>query len=130
MVYRWTQELLGYHFSILHQSDRMMRDVDTISRRFGPLISVYIRTALVLSDTDRHNIPDYYTNPLCDRTNAVDFLPRLYSALVETPALTNKVVFTYRSVIPANIQLADTTPVTHVSSVYVLLYSHLPQSQL
>ena len=104
----------------------MVRDVDTISRRFDPLISVYIRTALVLSDTDRRNRPDSYTTSLCGRTKAADCLPRLYSALVETPILTTKAVFTYRAVIPANIQLIDTTPVTHVLSVYVLLYSHLP----
>ena len=53
-VCRWDQELLGYHVSILHQSERMMRDVDAISRRFGLIISSYTRNASVLSDTDRN----------------------------------------------------------------------------
>ena len=130
MVCRWSQELLGYHFSILHRRERIIRDVDAISHRFDPLVSLNIRNALVLSDTDRHIITDAYTNPLCDRSKAVDFSRQLDSVLVETPILTTKALLTYRTVIPTNIQLLDTTPVTHVSLVHVLLYSHLPQSQL
>ena len=73
IVCRRSQELLRYHFNILHRSEGMMQDFDAISRSFDPLIPVYIRTALVLSDTNRHNIPDAYTTPLCDRPNATDF---------------------------------------------------------
>ena len=107
-----------------------MRDVDAISRNFVPLISLYIRTESVLPDTDRDNISDTYTTPLYDRAKAADFLPRLDSPLVDIPVITTKVLLTYRAVIPADVQLLNTTPVTHVLSVSVLLYSHLLQSQL
>ena len=107
-----------------------MRNVDAISCMFGPVISSYIHTASVLSDTDRKNRPNVYTTPICDRFNAADYLTRLDSALAETPILTTKALLTHRAVIPVNIQLLDTTPVTHISSVPVLLYSHYPQYQL
>ena len=32
MVQRWAQELLGYTFSIVHRPNRMMCDVDALSR--------------------------------------------------------------------------------------------------
>lgn len=41
---RWVQELLGYHDSIMYRCARMMRDVNAISRRFGPSIALYIPT--------------------------------------------------------------------------------------
>ena len=41
MVCRWAQELLGYHFTVLHRSKHMMRDVDALTRRFGPLVAQY-----------------------------------------------------------------------------------------
>ena len=38
-VRRWAQELLGYHFSIIHRPARMMRDVDALNRQCqDPLI--------------------------------------------------------------------------------------------
>ena len=37
MISWWAQELLGYHFSVVHRPARMMVDVDSWSRRFRPL---------------------------------------------------------------------------------------------
>ena len=34
MIGRWAQELLGYHFTVVHRSNRMMVDVDALSRRY------------------------------------------------------------------------------------------------
>ena len=39
MIGYWAQELLGYHFTVVHRSSRMMVDVDALSRRYGPLIA-------------------------------------------------------------------------------------------
>ena len=38
MIFRWTQELLGYHFLIMHQSNKIMTDVNALTRIFGKLI--------------------------------------------------------------------------------------------
>jgi hypothetical protein len=35
VIRRWAQELLGYHFAVIHQPNRMMRDVDALSRRYN-----------------------------------------------------------------------------------------------
>ena len=40
-IRRWSQELLGYHFTILHRPARMMQDVDALSRFYDPLIASY-----------------------------------------------------------------------------------------
>ena len=61
MICRWAQELLGYHFTVLHRSQSMMRDVDALSRRFGPLIVQHINTADILHDIDNSNRQQAYT---------------------------------------------------------------------
>ena len=43
MICKWAQELLGYNFSIIHQSSTMMLDVDTLSRRYGNLIGTHLK---------------------------------------------------------------------------------------
>ena len=64
MVSRWAQELLGYHFSILHRPARIMLDVDSLTRRFGILTSEYIKIATLLFYHDRTCRPAAYTGGL------------------------------------------------------------------
>ena len=33
MICRWAQELLGYQFSVIHHNNRMMFNVDALTRR-------------------------------------------------------------------------------------------------
>ena len=40
MILHWDQELLGYHFSIVHQRNKMMTDVNTLTKGFGILFAV------------------------------------------------------------------------------------------
>ena len=40
LVCRWDQELLGYRFTIIHRPNRMMADVVSLTRRYGPLITM------------------------------------------------------------------------------------------
>ena len=42
MVQRWAQELLGYTFSIVHRPNRMMCDVDALSRWYVKLIVAHL----------------------------------------------------------------------------------------
>ena len=37
MVQRWNQELLVYHFTVIHWSEKMMGDDDALTRRFGEI---------------------------------------------------------------------------------------------
>ena len=60
MVMRWAQELLGYHFSIIHRPASMMEDVDSLTRRFGKEIGRYESIAQILRTVDRINRPDAY----------------------------------------------------------------------
>ena len=75
MVYCWAQELLGYHFSIIYRCDRMMRDVDAISRRFGPSIASYIRAAAVFTTLDQQRQPLAYTNNVPTSRSAAKYVP-------------------------------------------------------
>ena len=52
MVCLWDQELLGYHFTIVHRSNKMMVNVYALTRRFGHLISHHIAIASLLSSRD------------------------------------------------------------------------------
>ena len=49
MVCLWYQELLGYHFTIVHIINKMMVNVYAITRHFGHLISHHIAIAALLS---------------------------------------------------------------------------------
>jgi len=60
MISRWAQELLGCHFTVIHRPARMMRDVDGLTRRFGPLITRHIMIASILAARDRLNRPSAY----------------------------------------------------------------------
>ena len=60
MISRWAQELLGYHFTVIHRPTRMMRDVDAITCLFGPIISHHMTIALILSEKDKSMRPDAY----------------------------------------------------------------------
>ena len=39
MILRWSQELLGYNFTIVHRPSQMMVDVDALTRRYDSAIA-------------------------------------------------------------------------------------------
>ena len=61
MVCQWAQELLGYHFTIVHRINKMMVNVDDLTWRFGHLISHHISIAPLLNYRDRAKRPRAYT---------------------------------------------------------------------
>ncbi|MGH7955061.1 MAG: hypothetical protein ACREOZ_03790 [Gloeomargaritales cyanobacterium] len=61
MVCRWSQELLGYNFTVLHRPERMMRDVDALSRFYNGLIATYEERLAALQTKSRRNYPESYT---------------------------------------------------------------------
>jgi hypothetical protein len=60
VVRRWAQELLGYHFAVIHRPARMMQDVDALSRRYSGLVHQYMTFAATLSSGDRARRPAAY----------------------------------------------------------------------
>ena len=59
-ICRWAQELLGYQFTILYRSYKMMMDVGALSRRFGPLIAAHCAITYILHTVDIKNKPEVY----------------------------------------------------------------------
>ena len=57
MMSSWAQELLDYHFSVLHCPSRMMIDVGSLTRRFGNLKVQYTQVVTLLSHVDRKKRP-------------------------------------------------------------------------
>jgi len=61
LIKRWAQELLGWHFTIIHRSNRMMRDVDSLTRRYGKTIATHIMVAQALHSRDKIHRPQAYS---------------------------------------------------------------------
>ena len=66
-VCRWAQELLGYHFSCVHRSNRMMANVDSLTRRFGKPTAQYLAVAFLLHQNNKEARPSAY-----DPNNFID----------------------------------------------------------
>ena len=60
MIRRWAQELLGYQFSVIHRENKLMRDVDALSRRFGKSITSHILISSIFHYRDIINRPSAY----------------------------------------------------------------------
>ena len=54
MDLRWAQELLGYNFSMVRQSNKIMAYVDALPSRLVKLIAQYCIIASILYSTDEH----------------------------------------------------------------------------
>ena len=75
IVCHWAQGIVWYHFNIIHGSKRMMLDVDTISCRFGPLISQHIHISTILLIDDRVHWYVAYSLIICINMKVTAFLP-------------------------------------------------------
>ena len=70
-ISRWTQDLLGYHFSILHRSNKMMSDISALTRRSWKLIAQYCIVVSILYSTDKHQRPKAYKELIFTKDNTV-----------------------------------------------------------
>ena len=71
MIYCWDQELLGYHYLIVHQSNKMLKDFNALNRRFGKLISKYCIMASILYSTDKQQRLDAYEESFFTKDNII-----------------------------------------------------------
>ena len=60
MVCRWLQELLCYHFTIIHISNKVMVDLYALTRQFGHIIGHCITISAILGSRDRSKCPLSY----------------------------------------------------------------------
>ena len=60
MVQRWAQELIRYRLTVIHQSEKIMGDVDAITRQSGDFFSVHLCVAKILRHKDELKRPDSY----------------------------------------------------------------------
>ena len=60
MLQRWKQELLGYTFAVVHRPNRIMCDVDALSRRYRKLIVAHLCISNILHDHDELHRPQAY----------------------------------------------------------------------
>ena len=119
MICRWAQELLGYHYSIIHRCERMMKYVDSISRRFGPAIAVYIRAAALLITVDRQRRPLAYDKIIPNSTSEAKYLPS-HCLDLHVPVLTNPTISSFGVIqVPSPVH----TPCPPISSAPILFYS-------
>ena len=56
----WDRELIGYHFTVIHQSENIMGDVDALTWRFGDTFAVYLCVANILRNKDELKHPYSY----------------------------------------------------------------------
>ena len=62
MIQRWAQELFGYHFTVIHRKEKMMTDVDALTRLFISAYALHLSISFILLQVDRINRPQLYSS--------------------------------------------------------------------
>ena len=88
MICRWAQELLGYNFTVVHRPNRMMVDVDALSRRYGSLITTHCVVSSILHQRDISHRPAAYDKAAFISSNSSK-LPPPETPVAVTPILSS-----------------------------------------
>lgn len=128
-IYHWSQELLGYQFTVVHRSYKMMMDVDTLSRRFGTLIVQHCAITYMIHSVDIQNRPDAYddSNFTVHKQTKVKVKPS--SSLSQLPIITQRCIDAYK-IVPCTetrIVIADTPPLIISSCPVMVAAVHPPE---
>jgi len=112
MIKRWAQELLGYHFTVVHRLQRMMRDVDSLNRFYGNPVQTYITIARMFADDDKAKRPGAYDksafHSALDPTRIGKDAPAIEAA---PRVLTKSVIDSYSSNIDKEIKASELTDI-------------------
>ena len=130
MISRWAQELLGYHYSVLHRSACMMIDVDALKRRFGNLTAQYIQVSSLLSLYDRQQLPNAYLGDLTSVLNPTKILMRSAVSSHCIPILIADVIQNATNFINCDTPDLIIDTVTALLSVPILLHPDHPRSAI
>ena len=128
MVARWVQALLGYHFSVLHRSARMMVDVDGLTRCFDKLSSVYARIASMLSDVDRKARSTAYTQIMATCSSASRLKLYMNRDTTLVTILTTSTITSYKDHTLPDLIPDTATTFLVISSVPIMFHSVIPLS--
>ena len=69
MICRWDQYILGYHSSIVNRSNKIMTDVNALTRINGKSISQYCIIASILYSTYKQRQPKVYEGSVFTKDN-------------------------------------------------------------
>ena len=130
MVARWAQELLSYHFSVIHRPAQMIMDVDGLTRRFDSLPSQYAHIASLLSTMDRQARPDVYTDSISGYSLASKVPSDPGNNNSFPPILTGSTIIGYHNATIPTPGSDDIAPVTIISSISIMLHFAIPFAPL
>ena len=74
MICCWAQEFWGYQFSVVYRNQRMMADVDALTRRFVPIIATHCLVADILHKRDDELRPLDYQSCTCHNCATFRFI--------------------------------------------------------
>ena len=125
MVMRWAQELLGYHFTVVHRPARMMIDVDALTRRFGKPLATHIAVAYFLQQQDQQQRPQAYMNDTFHSGVKVTKVPRDDSKpAVPFPPLTDS--FIAKVTMPQTTQPSEKVTASTIVTSSPILFTSTP----
>ena len=133
-VSRWSQELLGYQFTIVHRSYKIMMDVDALSRRFGPLIAQHCAIAYMLHSVDTRHRPEAYDDTNFTRHGLMKIKSSSHRMPTHMPVITQCRIDEYKNVpcTETRMILAGTPPLAIASCpvmVTAATMNHIPHSR-
>ena len=100
MVQHWSQELLGCTFSVVHRPNKIMCDVDALSRKYGKRIVAHLFIPNILHDCDKHHQPKAY--------QWGDFISSRKSQInIEVIVIVTRPIFTGHNIFEADILNPD-----------------------
>ena len=103
IIQRWAQELLGYHFTVIHWKGGIIMDVSALNRQFSPSYDLHLIIYVILSQVDRINIPQAYSHEYFKENAPVCIKPASESELLPIPVLSLSVICAYTSTTVTNL---------------------------
>ena len=128
MVQRWSQELLGYHFTIIHRPARMMKDVDALSRRYGSSIGTYLGISNILTNVDTKKRPSAYDPSVFanDPGKITKITSQTTHSHIAVPTLCTKHIHATEPIDSITEPPQDEATVFHVSTRPIILHDTPP----
>ena len=119
MVCRWAQELLGYQFTVVHRPNKMMVDIDAVTHRYGPLITMHFMVSTIFHHRDLQHKPLAYEHSLFFASKTAKLMPNTCTP-GPTPILCNSFIAQRchdysRDVVTTNVPIISSSPVLYTT---------------
>ena len=126
MIKCWVQELLGYHFTVIHRKEKMMKDVNNLIRQFRPSYALQLSISFIFHQVDRINRPQAYSYDYFKENATVRIKPTAEAELLPILVLTIAVIRECTRNTVTNLTMFSTPspfPLFHIQSSPVLIIS-------